>query len=199
MRTAHCSGRLSCHAHPLPHMPPATHVPLPCTPPCHACPPTTHVPGMHTPPCMPLCHACSLPCSPPWHAYPLCHVCHPATPPPTMPTPCHACPSLCRPPLPCTPPATHAPLSRTSPPVNRITDTFKNITFPQLRLRALISFWYSHLWVFPLWSSWCWWRGRGFHASDSRTQRPVLPRDEYSEGAGWSQGELKRQTKNMRY
>ena len=45
MRTIRCSGRLSCHTHPLP-----------CMPPCHA-----HLP----------CHACpSLLCTPPCHAYP---------------------------------------------------------------------------------------------------------------------------------
>ena len=35
-------------------------------------------------------------------------------------------------PQPCTPPCNHA-----HPPINRITDTCKNITFPQLRLRAV--------------------------------------------------------------
>ena len=59
-----------------------------------------------------------------------------------------------------------------------------------------ISLWYSHLWVCPLWSSWCWWRGRVCLASDSRTPPPVPLRDEYSEGAGWSQGALKIQTKH---
>ena len=58
MHTDRCSGCLSCHAHPLPHMPP----------PCHACPP----PAMHT--ALPhrapfamhtsLCHTCPpLPCT----------------------------------------------------------------------------------------------------------------------------------------
>ena len=68
------------------------------------------------------------------------------------PLPCHACPPPRTPLLPCTPPATHAspamhapamhapchatPLPRT-PPVNRITDRCKNITFPQLLLRTV--------------------------------------------------------------
>ena len=46
MRTARCSGRLSCHTCPTCH----THTPC-HTPPCHACPPATHTP----------CHACPLP------------------------------------------------------------------------------------------------------------------------------------------
>ena len=41
MRTVHCNGRLSCHACPLPCMPPATYAPLPCMP---------SLPAMHTSP-----------------------------------------------------------------------------------------------------------------------------------------------------
>ena len=36
------------------------------------------------------------------------------------------------------PPWTRNPLDRDPPPVNRITDRCKNITFPQLRLRAVM-------------------------------------------------------------
>ena len=78
MRTVRCSGRLSCHACPLPathaptamhvslpcmtppHTPPATYAPLPCIPPCHTCPPPPHMPP--------------LPCSPPWTEF-LTHAC----------------------------------------------------------------------------------------------------------------------------
>ena len=81
-----------------------------CTPPYHACPPQPCMPPLS---CMPPCnHAC-----PPYHACPHNHTC--PLPPPTTHAP---------------PPATHA-----CPPVNRITDTCKNITFPQLRLRAGIN------------------------------------------------------------
>ena len=72
MRTVHCSGRLSCHAcpPPMPHMSPAMHAPLPCTPYFHACPPP-HMP----PPCMSLTmhapHHTPIPCTPPTtHALP---------------------------------------------------------------------------------------------------------------------------------
>ena len=78
MHTVRCSGRLSCHAHPLPlqHTPPVMHAPLPCMPlPCtapyHPWPPAMHMlPAIHAPlPHMPPathspCHACSLPCMP---------------------------------------------------------------------------------------------------------------------------------------
>ena len=91
MRTAHCSGRLSCHAcpsatHALPSWPPVTHAP------CHTCPPAMHMSPYHAHP---------LPCMHP------CHTCMPLLPcmPPTMHTPCHACMPL----LPHTPPAMHAP------------------------------------------------------------------------------------------
>ena len=47
MRTVHCSGRLSCHAHPPPCMSPAMHASLPHTP------PATHVPQTEF-----LTHAC---------------------------------------------------------------------------------------------------------------------------------------------
>ena len=66
----------------------------------------------------------------------------PASMPPTMHAPCHT-PPPCTPRLPCMPPATHGPplwmppATQPPPPVNRITDRCKNITFPQLRLRAV--------------------------------------------------------------
>ena len=64
MRTARFCGHLSCTRVPLP---PYTHVPLPCMPPCHACPSPclARSPGpcispvMHAP-----CRACPLPCMP---------------------------------------------------------------------------------------------------------------------------------------
>ena len=86
-----------------------------------------HLSCMHIPFVMhvPLCHACSL-----------CHACTPLS---CMP------PLLCMLPLPCMPPfaihvpfPTHVDIRHTCPPVNRITDRCKNITFPQLRLRAVI-------------------------------------------------------------
>ena len=52
MRTVHCSGCLSCHACPLPCMPPAMHAP------CHACPLPCMPPAMHT-------HPSPLSCTPP--------------------------------------------------------------------------------------------------------------------------------------
>ena len=64
MHTVHCSGRLSCHAHSLPRMPPFnTHAPFTKHAPLchtyllhHACPPLF---AMHVPFAMyvPLCHA----------------------------------------------------------------------------------------------------------------------------------------------
>ena len=61
MRTARCSGLLSCNAHP-----PTTHAP------CHTCPPAMHTPWLCMPPprpCMPPCHTCPLlPCMFPRHA-----------------------------------------------------------------------------------------------------------------------------------
>ena len=66
MRTVRCSGRLSCHACPLPatHAPTAMHVSLPCMTPPHT-PPATYaplpcippLPHMPPPPHMPPCHA----------------------------------------------------------------------------------------------------------------------------------------------
>ena len=97
----------------------------------HICTPATHAPAMHA-----SCHACPHACPPhmPPCMLPLPHT-HPhhICPPPGMP-PCHI-------PLPCMLPATHAyspcmspprtqPLPRTPPPpVDRQTDTCKNITF----------------------------------------------------------------------
>ena len=53
MRTIRCIGRLSCHACPLPHMPP-----------CHAWPRYAHPFAMHAPllPCMPPFVTHALPC-----------------------------------------------------------------------------------------------------------------------------------------
>ena len=70
MRTARCSGRLSCHACLPPHTHPAIHAPLP--PPCMS--PTIQAPlAMHAP-----CHAHPLPCMPPAMYEPLCHTRPPA-------------------------------------------------------------------------------------------------------------------------
>ena len=103
-RTVHCSGRLSCHAHPSAmHAPPPTHMPpchtcsLSCTPPplprtplCHACPP----PHTHMPPC----HTCSLSCTPCYACPHLCHAHSPfithATPSPLAEGMIHACETL---------------------------------------------------------------------------------------------------------
>ena len=96
-----------------------------CMPPQqpHMPPATTHAPYNHTPN----------------HAYPYNHTC--------PPQPCMSPHNHTHPPQPCMPPTTtHAPTTMLdppatmhAPPVNRITDTCKNITFPQLRLRAVIS------------------------------------------------------------
>ena len=83
------------------------------------------------------CHACPPPCMPPAMHAPL---------PPTMHAPLHACPHhAC--PWPCMPAAMHAPYPPTCmspchacpphPPVNRVTDTCKNITFPQFCLQTV--------------------------------------------------------------
>ena len=94
------------------HMPPQQ----PCTPPHatpHAAPATMHAPQQ--------------PCMPPGN-----HECPPATTyapwQPHMPPGNHACP-----------PSNHAcpPATTHAPPMDRITDTCKNITFPQLRLRVV--------------------------------------------------------------
>ena len=158
MRTARCSGLLSCQARPLPHMPPP--------PAMHAlhygCPLAT-LPAMHT--SHNACH--------PGHAHPPCHACHPChTPlpcmPPTMHTPCYTCPPVMHAPhhppphlpymslLPLTRPAMHAPVIHASnhtcpphhtgpplpcsppprrplpcmPPVNRMTDKTGVKTLP---------------------------------------------------------------------
>ena len=90
IRTAHCSGCLSCHA-----CPPPTHVP------CHTCPPPATYAS---------CHACPLPCMPLPHMPHAMHV-------PTTHAPHHACPlphtpSSTHAPLPCTPPS---PVDRQTP------------------------------------------------------------------------------------
>ena len=83
-----CSLVISHSICPLPHMPPATHSPLPCTPTMHAplpcMPPAIHASTTHTP-----CHV-----QPPAMHIPLL----PCMPPPAM----HAT-------LPCMPPAMHTP------------------------------------------------------------------------------------------
>ena len=119
MRTIHCSGRLSYHAHPatharLPCMPPATHGPsvLHTSPARHAAP-SIHAPHHTYPPC----HAHPLP-----HMFLLPHMPLPCMPSTTHTPPCHACPLPHMSPLPCIPPT-----------VNRITDRCKNIALPQLR------------------------------------------------------------------
>ena len=123
-----------CHAHPptihtphlacpLPHMPPYHTFPLPCMP-----------PAMDNPlPCMPPpCHA---------HTLPLPHI------PPAMHAPCHGHPSAMHMPLPCMPPCHACPFSlphmpplpcTSPPPMDRMTDSYENITFPQLLLRTVI-------------------------------------------------------------
>ena len=50
----------------------------------------------------------------------------------------HQAPPWTRPPGTRHPTGTRPPQGETHPPVNRITDTCKNITFPQLRLRAVM-------------------------------------------------------------
>ena len=109
MRTVRCSVHLSCHAHPLPHIPLCNACPLPllCTPATMHAPtmntPATHGPVMHAP-----CHACpTLPCMPPT-MHPLQHTC----PPPHM--------------LPPHPYHTHTPLW-----TEFLTHACENITFPQ--------------------------------------------------------------------
>ena len=116
MRTVRCSGCLSYHAHPLPHMPPDMHAP------CHTCPSVMHTsPATRCP-----CYACRPPhMPPPCHAHPLPHM----SLLPHMPPAMHA-PTM-HPLL----PAMHASPAMHVPPVNRITDRCKNITLPQLRCR----------------------------------------------------------------
>ena len=102
MRNVRCSGRLSCHACPLPCMPLPHMASSLCMP-----PPLPHMPPLpHTPPssCMP-----PPPCTPPCHAHlpPATHTpCHANLP--AMHAPCHVCPSLPHmpPPLPYMPPFT---------------------------------------------------------------------------------------------
>ena len=114
------------HAPPINH----AHPQQPCMPPGnYTCPTsTTHTPQQpRTPqqPCMPL----QQPHMPPTATHaPRC-----------MPSGNHTCPPSWQPHMsprqPCTPPGNQA----NPPPVDRITDTCKNITFPQLRLRAVTS------------------------------------------------------------
>ena len=116
MRIVRCSGRLSCHACPLPCMPPSMHTLLPHMP-----------PAMHTP-----CHMPTLP-----HMPPGTHATH--TPPATHVPPGHACQPPCTPPCNAHPPAMHAPA-----PVDRMTDACENIAFPQLLLRTVKMEWPSN-------------------------------------------------------
>ena len=137
MRTARCSGRLSCHACPL----------LPCMSPRHA--------PFHISPC----HTCPLPCMPPTthaphhapcHAH-LHHACPPAMhplpnmPPPHMPPATHA-PPPCMPPLRCTCPG------HVWPPMDRMTDMCKNTTFPQTFAGG------KHVVMYFMHASWNFWR-----------------------------------------
>ena len=93
------------HACPLPRMPPTMHAPIPCMPPGHA-----HLLAKHTPwPCTPPCHAHPTPCMPPMPHGPLAmHTLQSCTPP-TMksPLPCMSPFQACS--LPCMPPAIHVP------------------------------------------------------------------------------------------
>ena len=89
------------------------HVPPPCIPPAMHAPPTMHTSLSCK--CVP-CHACPLPCYTSLSCMP-----------PAMHAPCHSCPLPCNL-LPCIPP----------PLLNRMTDTCKNITFPQLLLPTVI-------------------------------------------------------------
>ena len=81
MHTARRNGHLSCHAYPLPCIPPAMHAPH------HTWPPATHAPPLHMPP----------PHMPPLAMHAPCH---------THPLPCIT-PAMQPPP--CLTPATHAP------------------------------------------------------------------------------------------
>ena len=152
MRTVCCSGCLSCHtcppamhtpchAHPLPHIPHATHAPATHAP-HHACPLAMHAPCHAQPlPCMPPAMHATLPCTSPHHACLL----------PCMPPPATHASLLCTPPathtpLPCMPPATHTPTTHTPlpcmpPPLwtEFLTHACENITFPQLLLRTIKS------------------------------------------------------------
>ena len=72
----------------------------------------------------------TLQCMPPLPHMSPCHAYPPPCMPPAMYGPFHTCP------LPCMPPAMNAPYMHapchTCPPVDRMTDTCENITFPQL-------------------------------------------------------------------
>ena len=121
MRTVRCSVHLSCHAHPLPHIPLCNACPLPllCTP------PTMHAPTMHTPCHTWTCYACPLPCMP----HPAMHASHHATPSAHMPPTTHAPPT---------------PLPHTHTLVDRILDTrlwehYLSATFPN----SLFVYWDS--------------------------------------------------------
>ena len=134
MRTARCSGLLSCHARPpVMHAPRHTCAPLLCTPlfAIHA-PLAMHVPFTMNPL---LRHACPFAMhAPALPKLPFCHAPFAIHTPLAMHTPlCHHSP-LCMyvPPLPCIPPlAKHAPRSPRTPPLNRMTDACENITLPQ--------------------------------------------------------------------
>ena len=158
-----CMAPTTMHA-PCNHTcPPQPHTPHNHAPPLQPPPPTTmHVPHNHTPPqpCTPLQPHPPQPCmSPTTMHVPHNHACppQPCMPPTTMHAPCnHVCPPAAThaphnhtcPPQPHMPPCNHtctphnhtcSPATTHAPPVNRITDTCKNITFPQLRLWAVTS------------------------------------------------------------
>ena len=103
------------------HAPPS-HKSRPHTP-CHALPsPATHNPPYMPPPTHTSCHAPCNTCPLAMHA--------PSPPPPRMPPATHAPRDTC--PTPATRPPT------TCSPVDRMTDTCENVTFPQLLLRTVI-------------------------------------------------------------
>ena len=121
IHTVRCSGRFSCHAcPPQPNYtfpptthPPTMHDPLPCTT-CLTCPLAIHAPN----------HACPHNTHPPPHTHtPTTHTPLPCMPPSRTP-PCHTgLPCHARPPP-------HMPPCHTRPPLDRMTDTCENITFP---------------------------------------------------------------------
>ena len=113
MHTVRCSGCVSWHA-------------CPChTSPRHTCPPVMHAPATHAPlPHMSPCHTCPLPS----HTHTLPHM------PPLAIHALLATHAL----LPCMPHLPHMPLCHAHPPpVDRMIDACKNITFPQILLWIL--------------------------------------------------------------
>ena len=120
MRTARCNGRLSCHACPLPCVPPVMHATTHA--PCHACPLPCMPRVMHPLPCISPCHTCPLACTHPCHTCPwLAHT-------PATHAPLPQCPLPCTPPPPCMPP----------PRTEFLTHACENITLPQLGNKGFI-------------------------------------------------------------